>query len=293
MLRSLLKLRPVATCTQVRSVTIPTYKNETVFDYKRAVEELAWQRNRLITMPERFEPIGTRRDISDYQLPQMKVLARGVCLTNYKGLSILKTGLDLSVYSQLLQEVKPKSIIELGTYTGGSALWLDDTMRNLGVDCEIYSLDNDVMTRDDKVNNMVSNKVKFLQGDVANVKKIFPRSILINLPRPMFVIEDVHVELNTIINYFHDYMKQGDYFIFEKTNPMLSENFFVGEKNPRLYRDRYAVDMEYTEMGKWKMEYMRDFFAPHDDYYAVDTFFTDLFGYNCSSQMNSIIRKMI
>lgn len=293
MLRNFLKLRSVATCTQVRSVTIPTYKNETVFDYKKAADELDWHRNRLITMPERFEPIGTRRDISDYQLPQLKALARGVCLTNYKGLSILKTGLDLSVYSQLLQEVKPRSIIELGTYTGGSALWLDDTMRNLGVDCEIYSLDNDVMVRDDKVDAMVSNKVKFIQGDVANVKKIFPRSILVNLPRPLFVIEDVHVELNTIINYFHEYMKQGDYFIFEKTNPMLSENFFIGEKNPRLYRDSYVVGVKYTEMGKWKLEYMRDFFTPHKDYYAVDTFFTDLYGYNCSSQMNSIFRKMI
>ena len=53
------------------------------------------------------------------------------------------------------------------------------------------------------------------------------------------------------------------------------------------------VGVKYTEMGKWKLEYMRDFFTPHKDYYAVDTFFTDLYGYNCSSQMNSIFRKMI
>ncbi|KAI6649796.1 hypothetical protein LOD99_6585 [Oopsacas minuta] len=292
MLRNFLKLRP-ATSIHIRTITIPSYKNDTVFNYGKAAEEMAWHRNRLITMPERFEPIGSRRDISEYQLTQLKALARGVCLTNYKGVSMLKTGLDLSVYSQLLQEVKPKSIIELGTYTGGSALWLDDTMRNFGVECGIYSLDCDVSLRDDKVNEMVSNQVKFLEGDTKNVKKLFPRSFLLALPRPLMLIEDVHVNLNAIIEHFHEYLKEGDYFIFEKTNPMLSENFYVGENNPRLYRDSSVVGAKYSEMGKWKMEYMRDFFIPHMDFYAVDTFFTDLYGYNCTSQMNSIFRRMI
>ena len=294
MLRSLLIIRPMATLpTLARPVTIPSYENKTAFDYERAADDLAWHRDRLITIPERFEPIETRRDISDYQLPQLKGQAKGVCLSNYRGFPLLKTALDLGVYSQMLQEVRPRSIIELGTFSGASALWLDDTLRVFGADCQIYSLDCDVSLRERKVEELVSERVTFLEGDVRNVKKLFPRSFLIGLPRPLMVIEDVHVNLNEIITHFHAYLKPGDYLVFEKTNPMLSEKFYVGERNPRLYRDTSVVDVSYSEMGKWKMEYMRDFFSPHGEYYAVDTFFTDLFGYNCSSQMNSIFRRMI
>ena len=294
MLRNLLRIRALAALpARARPVTIPSYENQTAFDYERAASELAWHRNRLITMPERFEPIGTRRDISDYQLPQMKGLARGGCLSNYRGSPMLKSALDLAVLSQLLQEVRPRSILELGTFCGASALWLDDTLRVLGADCQIYSLDCDVSLREKTVEELVSERVTFLEGDVRNVKKLFPRSFMIELPRPLLLIEDVHVGLNEIIAHFHEYLKPGDYWIFEKTNPMLSENFYVGEKNPRLYRDSSVVEVTYKQMGKWKLEYMRDFFTSHWEFYAVDTFFTDLFGYNCSSQMNSIFRRMI
>ena len=277
----------------MRPVTLPSLENKTAFDYERAASEMAWHRNRLLTIPERFEPISTRRDISDYQLPQVKGQAKGVCLSNYRGFPLLKTALDLGVYSQLLQELRPRSVIELGTFSGASALWLDDTLRVQGTDCQIYSLDWDVSLREREVEGLVSERVTFLEGDVKNVKKLFPRSFLLQLPRPLLVIEDVHVCLNEIITHFNEYLSPGDYLVFEKTNPMLGDKFYMGERNPQLYRDRSVVGVSYSQMGKWKLEYMRDFFAPHGDFYAVDTFFTDLFGYNCSSQMNSIFRRMI
>lgn len=297
MLKNFLRLRPLSLglVQPVRHTTsIPSYENKSVqVDYKNGPGELDWHRERLITKAERYEPIDLRREISDFQVQHLKGLAKGMCLSRYKELSMLKTPLDLSVYMELFQLVQPKYIIEIGTYTGASALWMDDTLRMLGIDCSIYSMDTDVSLRDEKVDGLVSNKVTFVQGDSNEFEDLFPRSFLLDLPRPLLVIEDADANIYELVKYFHAYMKIGDYFIFEKTNPMLNANFYVGEKNPRLYRNTSVVPTTYSEKGKWKLEQVRDYFAPNRDFYAVDTHLTDLFGYNASSQMNSILRRMI
>ncbi|MGY4353110.1 cephalosporin hydroxylase [Bradyrhizobium sp. GM7.3] len=46
----------------------------------------------------------------------------------YKGLILLKTPFDQALYSE---ELQPKTILELGSYHGGSGLWLADLMSML------------------------------------------------------------------------------------------------------------------------------------------------------------------
>lgn len=49
-------------------------------------------------------------------------------LQSYKGWTILKLPDDLMVYEQLLFQTKPDTIIELGSWSGGSALWFHDRL---------------------------------------------------------------------------------------------------------------------------------------------------------------------
>ena len=51
-------------------------------------------------------------------------------LFKWKDLTLMKDPMTLSIYLQLLQDVKPKTILEFGTYEGGSSLWMKD-MANL------------------------------------------------------------------------------------------------------------------------------------------------------------------
>ena len=39
--------------------------------------------------------------------------------------------MTLTIYQQLIQDLKPKTIIEFGTYEGGSALWMNDICKSL------------------------------------------------------------------------------------------------------------------------------------------------------------------
>ena len=41
---------------------------------------------------------------------------------SWKGLTLMKDPMTLTIYLQLIQELKPKSILEFGTFVGGSAL---------------------------------------------------------------------------------------------------------------------------------------------------------------------------
>lgn len=59
----------------------------------------------------------------------------------YWGLPVMKTAWDLALYSMALGELQPKSIIELGTGSGGSAMWLADEARKQGVALQVHTLD--------------------------------------------------------------------------------------------------------------------------------------------------------
>ena len=267
-------------------------KKEANYEYLTLSHDLIWHRSRLLNMPERFQPIISRKDITVMDVPQMKGIFKGKYLSQYRGFLMLKSSLDMSTYSQMFEEIQPKSIIELGTFIGSSVLWMDDILRLTGIDCKIFTLDNDVALRDKRIDKLVSEKVTFMEGDVNNIENVFPPSFFKDLPRPLFVIEDVHHNLDGILKHFHTYLDTGDYFIIEDTNPMISEHMYVGEQDPSIYREGSSVKPEYTQFGNWKLNIVREFFTKHVESYAVDTFFTDLFGENASSQMNSILRKM-
>ena len=53
----------------------------------------------------------------------------------------MKTPQDHVIINELLAHVKPATVIELGTVTGGNAVWIADTMKMEGVTCSVYSMD--------------------------------------------------------------------------------------------------------------------------------------------------------
>ena len=59
----------------------------------------------------------------------------------WKGLTLMKDTMTLSIYMMMIQDIKPKTILEFGTYDGGSALWMEDVMKSLSLDCEIHTFD--------------------------------------------------------------------------------------------------------------------------------------------------------
>ena len=48
----------------------------------------------------------------------------------WKGLTLMKDPMTLSIYMMMIQDIKPKTIMEFGTYDGISALWMEELQRD-------------------------------------------------------------------------------------------------------------------------------------------------------------------
>ena len=124
----------------------------------------------------------------------------------WKGLTLMKDPMTLSIYLQLIQNLKPKTIVEFGTYDGGSSLWMYDM-------CKALDLETKVITVDIVKVKSPHKNIEFLHKDVYN----FQIKDLKNLKSPMLVFEDCHANTLNLLNMFESVMTKGDFFIIEDT----------------------------------------------------------------------------
>ena len=78
---------------------------------------------------------------------------------------------QILITQQLIQELKPKTIIEFGSFKGGSALWLADIQSLSVTDRKVISIDINLSNVDSRAKQ--NPKIQFLQGDCNEVKKYF------------------------------------------------------------------------------------------------------------------------
>ncbi len=96
----------------------------------------------------------------------------GKYMTYWKGINLMKDSLDLTIYQQLLWYEKPKTVIELGAYTGACAVWMADTCRSYGCECHIYSVDINIDMVDEKAKQ--DPNITFIGGDSNSIEKALP-----------------------------------------------------------------------------------------------------------------------
>jgi len=64
----------------------------------------------------------------------------GIGKMTYRGVGLLKFPLDYVIYQMIIFEVKPDLIIEIGTYGGGTALYIADLLNIIGKG-EVHTVD--------------------------------------------------------------------------------------------------------------------------------------------------------
>lgn len=247
-------------------------------EYKKKMEEF---RASLLNSPTRFQRMSEREDRSDMPTEMLKIEAMGRGFLHHRGCHILKTTSDQAIVKEMFNIVRPATIIELGAFTGGSAVLMADNLKMMDIDCHIYSVDIDLSLIDPRMKDIKPDNVTFMQGDVNKIADIFPKQDLLELPHPWVVIEDVHQDLCGIMEYFFQFMKSGDYFIIEDTSPDLPSKLGAG---------RIAENI--TTTGNVKLMKLREFSCKHEGECAVDSFFCDFFGYNVTWNWNGFIKRM-
>jgi len=173
-------------------------------------------------------------------------------LMRWRGTPLMKNVFDFAMYPALLAELQPRTIFEVGSGLGASAIWLADHLSLCGVEGHVHSVD--------RVKAEIEHAaVSFYQGDCSDPKQLFDPGLLHAAPHPWLVVEDAHHNVAAVLEQFHMHLAAGDYLVVEDSEV--------------------------------KREAIREFLGAHPGEYLVDTRFTDYFGRNATCAADSIFVK--
>ena len=170
-------------------------------------------------------------------------------LMRWRGIPLMKNVFDFAMYPALIAELRPRTVFEVGSGLGASAIWLADNLAICGIEGRIHSVDRAKVAID-------YPGVGFAQGDCSDPEHLFAPDLLRSEPHPWLVIEDAHHNVDAVLEHFHEYLSPGDYLVVEDSDV--------------------------------KRDTLRRFVGAHPGDYLVDTRFTDNFGRNATCAADAI-----
>ena len=196
-------------------------------------------------------------------------MQRGVMRYTYKDIGCLKCPLDMALYARLIWELKPKTLIEIGTYKGGSALWFADLFTSYQIDARIVSIDLH------SENEVHDSRIEFLTGDVHNLGEVLTNARMATLPGPILVIEDsIHTYSGSLaaLRFFDRVLTIGDVIVVE--DGVLDELGLSGQ------------------FGGGPNRAITEFMATSPGRFEIMTEYCDYFGPNATYSPNGFLRKL-
>ena len=250
--------------------------------YANFREKLKLKKKELLESPNRFQKINEREERSDIPASLSLQFSLGKNLLEFGGVCSLTGALDVLIYSQLFGLVKPLTVFELGSLFGGSALSIANTVKMESPKGHVYSLDIDMSNLDPRVKDLKPDNLTFIEGDICKIEEVLPPSMLESLAHPWIIVEDAHANPLGVLEYFHKFMKEGDYIVYDDSDPF----------TPIVNGMGWEGHPPYEPWGYDKLHKLKGFMVKYDGYYCVDSYLTDLFGYNATNNWNGYVRRM-
>ncbi len=134
--------------------------------------------------------------------------------STYFGVKAIKSPLDFWVYHELIYEIKPDIIIEIGNYKGGHTLALAHILDNLKNEGKVIGLD----INHEGVPPIVKQhpKITLITGDACkNFQKV--KDMIKNTDKVLILEDSAHTYENTlnILKTFNSLVTKGSWFIVE------------------------------------------------------------------------------
>jgi cephalosporin hydroxylase len=186
----------------------------------------------------------------------------------YRDVPMLKHPIEMALYSSLVWKLKPRTIIEIGSKYGGSALWFADLMKTYGIDGRVVSLDIEVPTPPYRRDDII-----FMYGDANKLGETVSPEFLASLPRPFLIVEDAshHYRASlATLRFFKPFMRKGEYIVVEDGN--VSD---MGDDGQREGGPGRAIS---------------EFLMESKDRFEIDTGYCDHFGHNVTGNPNGYLR---
>ncbi len=198
---------------------------------------------------------------------------RGVMAYTYKGVSCLKSPIDMAIYMLMIYELRPGTILEIGSYHGGAALFYRDICRNYGLETDIVTLD--FQARDSQVALKEDSGIGFIEADATKLEDSALHDRLGEMKRPLMVIEDsAHTRDVTlaVLEYFKGVLRTGEFMIVEDgvIEDQGANANYGGGPNRAVY----------------------EFLKSNPGVFEIDTRYNDWFGVNASFNPNGYLRRV-
>jgi cephalosporin hydroxylase len=212
-----------------------------------------------------------RRIESDIPKDALSSIQKGTLGYQYRGLPCQKNPFDLALYLRLLYEVQPATIIEVGSFQGGSALFFADTLDRYGIYSQIYSIDLHPPTK------KLASNISFLSGNALELQNTLSVEFMHSLARPLLVIEDsAHTFETTLstLKFFDQFLASGEYIVIE---------------------DGIVFDLlepEYRAFENGPNKAILSFLQKTTSNYMIDTNYCDYYGHNFTYNTNGYLKKL-
>lgn len=212
-----------------------------------------------------------RRFGSDLSGESWDSIQRGVMSSVYRRVPCFKSPFDLGLYMQLLAKLQPRTVIEIGSKFGGSALFFADMMTADGLDGRVISVDTEQQV------TFSDPRIDFIIGDALDLASALPDDLLAGLERPLLVVEDSSHHFDTcmaVLQFFDRWLEPGDYVVVE--------DGIVSQITGAQY-ERYADGPNRA---------VAEFLGSRSDRYAIDVELCDHYGYNMTYNPNAWLRRL-
>lgn len=215
--------------------------------------------------------VRNRRFNVDMPTKVLNTIQQGTLSTRYKGLRLLKSPFDLSLYMQVVELLRPATIIEIGTSEGGSAVWFLDQCRAAGLTT------TRVITIDLSPPSIAVPSISMYQGDGCAPNETFPTDVIAMSPHPWLVIDDsahTYESVSAILNYFDSHLLSGDMIVVE---------------------DGVLADLDgdvYRRLEDGPNRAVADFLKKTGSRYVIDEKLCDFYGYNLTYAPNAWLKRL-
>jgi len=184
---------------------------------------------RFSTFEDRIKKI---KSLPEVPVDNYTYLTQGVhSVYKWKGMDMFKSNVDLSVYSMMIDELKPDTIIEYGSGNGSSAIWLSDM-------CNIHNLNTKIISYDINKVNLNYSKVEFKNIDLKDLE--LNKSDLVGRK---IVIEDAHQHVHDVLVKTDLFLQSGDYLVIEDSE--CKQDIIFNFLN--IAKNKYVVDNYYVD----------------------------------------------
>jgi cephalosporin hydroxylase len=138
----------------------------------------------------------------------LMTIQRGTMAYRYHGVPMLKSPFDLALYPLLLDRARPRTLIEIGSYAGGSACWFADQVPGM----RVWSVD--VAPPSD----VTHPGVTFLRGDARDLGAVLTAEVMRAIERPLLVVDDAsHMASATaaVLDFFDGWLRPEEFMVVE------------------------------------------------------------------------------